>query len=83
MHSPVLAALRPKLVPDLDGSERVGWYLSQWLAEVRGVLWWSWWGAWFTMGGGRKGRSDVLTVIKWLSVSVSRGWECLCVCSER
>jgi hypothetical protein len=34
VHSPVLAALRPELVPDLDGSERVGWYLSQWVAPV-------------------------------------------------
>eukprot|EP00614_Pseudopedinella_elastica_P000713 CAMPEP_0172591052 /NCGR_PEP_ID=MMETSP1068-20121228/9729_1 /TAXON_ID=35684 /ORGANISM="Pseudopedinella elastica, Strain CCMP716" /LENGTH=1018 /DNA_ID=CAMNT_0013387269 /DNA_START=45 /DNA_END=3101 /DNA_ORIENTATION=- len=34
VHSPVLAALRPELVPDLDGRERVGWYLSQWVAPV-------------------------------------------------
>jgi len=34
VHSPVLAALRPDLVPDLDGRERVGWYLSQWVAKV-------------------------------------------------
>ena len=33
VHSPVLASLRPKLVPD-DGRERVGWYLTQWHAEV-------------------------------------------------
>jgi S-adenosylmethionine:diacylglycerol 3-amino-3-carboxypropyl transferase len=34
VHSPVLASLRPDLVPDEDGSERVGWYLTQWVAEV-------------------------------------------------
>ena len=35
VHSPVLAALEPDLVPDpMDGSERVGWYLSQWVATV-------------------------------------------------
>jgi ubiquinone/menaquinone biosynthesis C-methylase UbiE len=34
VHSPVLAALRPDHVPDLDGRERVGWYLSQWVAKV-------------------------------------------------
>uniref|UniRef100_A0A7S3BMU1 Methyltransferase domain-containing protein n=1 Tax=Haptolina ericina TaxID=156174 RepID=A0A7S3BMU1_9EUKA len=34
VHSPVLASLKPALVPDDDGSERVGWYLSQWLAPV-------------------------------------------------
>jgi ubiquinone/menaquinone biosynthesis C-methylase UbiE len=33
VHSPVLASLRPELVPD-DGRERVGWYLTQWNAEV-------------------------------------------------
>lgn len=31
VHSPVLAHLAPTLVPDYD---RVGWYLSQWVAEV-------------------------------------------------
>jgi len=34
VHSPVLAQLRPALVPDDDGRERVGWYLSQWVAPV-------------------------------------------------
>ncbi len=34
VHSPVLAALRPEHVPDDDGAERVGWYLSQWVAKV-------------------------------------------------
>ena len=34
VHSPVLAALKPEHVPDVDGSERVGWYLSQWVAPV-------------------------------------------------
>eukprot|EP00615_Pteridomonas_danica_P010679 CAMPEP_0114342566 /NCGR_PEP_ID=MMETSP0101-20121206/9901_1 /TAXON_ID=38822 ORGANISM="Pteridomonas danica, Strain PT" /NCGR_SAMPLE_ID=MMETSP0101 /ASSEMBLY_ACC=CAM_ASM_000211 /LENGTH=351 /DNA_ID=CAMNT_0001476749 /DNA_START=1799 /DNA_END=2851 /DNA_ORIENTATION=+ len=34
VHSPVLASLRPDHVPDLDGRERVGWYLSQWVAKV-------------------------------------------------
>ena len=34
VHSPVLASLQPELVPD-DGRERVGWYLTQWNAEVR------------------------------------------------
>ena len=31
VHSPVLAQLQPTLVPEYD---RVGWYLSQWLAKV-------------------------------------------------
>lgn len=30
----MLAALEPELIPDEDGVERVGWYLSQWLATV-------------------------------------------------
>lgn len=34
VHSPVLASLQPELIPDTDGSERVGWYLTQWLATV-------------------------------------------------
>ena len=33
VHSPVLAALRPVLMPD-DGRERVGLYMSQWFADV-------------------------------------------------
>jgi len=35
VHSPVLAALQPDLVPDDNGRERVGWYLSQWIAPVK------------------------------------------------
>jgi hypothetical protein len=35
VHSPVLAALQPNHVPDADGRERVGWYLSQWVAPVK------------------------------------------------
>jgi hypothetical protein len=35
VHSPVLAAMQPDLVPDDDGRERVGWYLSQWVAPVK------------------------------------------------
>lgn len=31
VHSPALAQLFPKLIPDQD---RVGWYLSQWVAKV-------------------------------------------------
>jgi ubiquinone/menaquinone biosynthesis C-methylase UbiE len=34
VHSPVLASLLPELVPDEDGRERVGWYLTQWVAET-------------------------------------------------
>lgn len=34
VHSPVLASLLPELVPDDDGRERVGWYLTQWVAET-------------------------------------------------
>ncbi len=34
VHSPVLAQLGPTLVPDEDGAERVGWYLSQWVAPT-------------------------------------------------
>lgn len=34
VHSPVLASLLPDLVPDEDGRERVGWYLTQWIAPV-------------------------------------------------
>ena len=35
VHTPVLASLKPTLIPD-DGRERVGWYLSQWVAPVPG-----------------------------------------------
>eukprot|EP00617_Octactis_speculum_P020247 CAMPEP_0185769046 /NCGR_PEP_ID=MMETSP1174-20130828/53332_1 /TAXON_ID=35687 /ORGANISM="Dictyocha speculum, Strain CCMP1381" /LENGTH=993 /DNA_ID=CAMNT_0028453987 /DNA_START=26 /DNA_END=3007 /DNA_ORIENTATION=+ len=34
VHSPVLASLEPELLPDINGRERVGWYLSQWIADV-------------------------------------------------
>lgn len=34
VHSPVLGSLMPEQLHEIDGRERVGWYLSQWIALV-------------------------------------------------